>query len=112
MRNVRYRIGGFHTGALYGVAIVGDVLQFLITLIPIIGFILSSLVSMLLYIVFWVWFRLLGVGMTEHTDTLIARIGIGIAEALPIVNALPGWTLAVALTIYATRKSDEKKARG
>ena len=44
-----------------------------------------------------------------HTTSLrnaFAFFGVSAFEIIPFLNALPGWTLAVGLTIFFTRQED------
>lgn len=81
----------------------------LIGLIPIIGQLIAWPVSILVnivgIIVFAVWYFLLGFGWT-NPKRLAAMFGGGLIELIPVLNALPGFTLAAIVTIV-TVKAEE-----
>lgn len=86
---------------MVSLAIVFDLINFLINFIPIIGQIISIFVSIVGYSIFIIWFMLKGIKLT--TKKRAASMGIGcIIELLPLVNMLPAMTASVVLTILTT----------
>ncbi|QSH39185.1 hypothetical protein JXR01_02665 [Candidatus Kaiserbacteria bacterium] len=106
--NIR-RINGFHTWALMGAAIFTDFLQGLLTFIPIVGPFLASFLTILARIIFWIWFRLLGVGFADKPNRFIVNMSITIAEMLPLINFIPSWAVGTWVIIQQVKKEDLKK---
>ena len=72
-------------------------------LIPIFGWIIGAMAGLLLqmigFVIFSLWFYLKGV-------KFLGKIGpAAMIEFIPLVNALPAWTVATALTIMAANGS-------
>lgn len=111
-------IGSIHAAALVAVALVVDLVQglliFLIGLIPFIGTLLSVMVSWVISvfvgIMFFLWFKIFCSvrfwGGSARKS--LAFFGGFLLEFIPILNILPGWTLAVILTILFEKR---EKAR-
>ena len=86
--------------------------------VPMFGSILLTIISIPITIVAWltffVWFKLSGVHFTRPSQFL-ALNGGGVAESIPLVKLLPGWTLAV-LALTAKKKARKhlpgRKRRG
>ncbi|HEX5774470.1 MAG TPA: hypothetical protein VFY28_00695 [Candidatus Paceibacterota bacterium] len=93
-------IGPVTSIAIVGVALVFDGLQFLLTL-TVIGSVFSWFITAVAWILFLLWFALLGVsyfgrGAAIRFLTVFASV---ITELVPIVNALPALTLGVVALI-------------
>lgn len=92
-------------------ALFFDTIQFgadLMNLIPFIGFILAGVisggVSIFAWLTFFLWFRLVG---TKFDSKIVATtVGTFFIELIPILNALPAWTLSIA-TIFLFFQSKE-----
>ncbi len=83
-------------------ALFFDAFQAVIQLIPGLGQILASLVGIYALLTFWLWFRLHGIKFS--TPKRAGTMGGGfLIELIPLLNALPAWTLAVALIIADLR---------
>lgn len=81
---------------MVSVALFYDAVQGIINLIPILGQILSGLISMFAFLTFYLWFKLKGLNFV--TPKRAAYLGGGLLiELIPILNILPAWTLAVTL---------------
>lgn len=97
-------LGNMTAGAMIVVALFFDVIQFgadLMTFIPFVGFILgwvvSSGVSLFAWLTFFLWLRLSG---TKFDTKIVATtIGAFFIELIPVLNALPAWTLSIVLII-------------
>lgn len=83
-----------------------DFVQFLLTLL-IIGIIINPLISVIAFILFWSWFSLNGVKFFSGVKG-IARFGIMswtfLSELVPLLNAMPGWTVGVTMTYLSARR--------
>lgn len=101
------RINGFHTWALMGVAVFTDFLQALFTFIPLVGPLFATVFGIIARIVFWVWFRLLGVGFADKSNRFIVNVSITTIEFVPMVNFIPSWSIGTMMIIKQVRKEDE-----
>jgi hypothetical protein len=106
----RKRIGGMQGIIMFGVALTIDGVQFLINLIPVIGWIIVSILSVGVALMFYTWFKLNGVSFIRGKAALlrVATISIGtIIEIFPVFNSLPAWTAAVTVTLIIVKLEDE-----
>jgi hypothetical protein len=106
------RVGNFLGAFMVAVAILLDLLQFLITFIPVVGT-ASIFVTMVGISAFGIWFLLLGVPYMSGSKSgmKIGAFFIGIVvEALPFINALPGLTGSVLTVFLASRLEDRVRA--
>lgn len=94
---------------MISVAVMFDLIQFLVNLlhfIPGIGntvaFVATSIITVIAGATFYLWFRFNGVKFTTPKRALSFGGGF-LLEFIPILNALPAWTLAVILVIGTTR---------
>lgn len=99
------KIGPTATFCLIGAAIIIDVLQLLIGIIPILGQIIGMLITLITAFMFWLWFKLLGVTFSRKQS--LRFMGGSIVEFIPALGMLPVWTLAVSL-IISKEKLNEK----
>lgn len=51
----------------------------------------------------------LGVVETFQARRVVIWAGAFLLEFMPLLNILPGWTLAVAVTVYLARREDKKR---
>ena len=107
-------LGNMTAGAMIIVALFFDGLQFgadLINFIPFVGFILAwvitSGISLFAFMTFSLWFRLLEIKF--NTKIVATTAGAFFIELIPVLNALPAWTLSIVL-IMLMQKS--KKVLG
>ncbi|MFA7216529.1 MAG: hypothetical protein WC095_00910 [Candidatus Paceibacterota bacterium] len=98
------RIGTIMIVLLFYVAILADITQVILTFIPVVGEILPPIFSFAAGLSFFIWFRLIGVKLSLIKDPKkIAGTAISfVAEYIPIIDALPGWTILVAITVLTT----------
>ena len=73
------------------VAAIFDFTQFVLTLIPFIGWILSPIVSICAWLLFGIWFHHVGVSLFA-TSRILGTVGAMIGEAVPFINGFPWWT--------------------
>jgi hypothetical protein len=109
--NKQHSIGNFATAFLIVMAVCIDVLQALIdvlSVIPIVGFVLAFMLSVFVDICAWFFFAI----AFTHINVPIMKkhplgfIGTLIFENIPICNALPGWTLFVTTTVIHERAKE------
>ena len=106
----RIRIGGMQGMLMIGVALTIDGVQFLINLIPIVGWIMVSILSVGVVLMFYTWFKLNEVSFIRGKAALLRVATIStatIAEIFPIFNSLPAWTAAVIVTLIIVKLEDE-----
>lgn len=97
--------------AMIAVALFFDGIQFaagLINFIPFVGFILAlvitSGVSIFAWLTFFLWFRL--AGSKFDSKIVSTTVGTFFIELIPILNALPAWTLSIVVIFifFQTKK--------
>lgn len=80
-------------------ALVTDVLQAALELIPFLGIFLSWLVDIAAIIGFSMWFNHFGHSLMRERP--LALMGTTLVEAMPFVNMVPAWTFFVVTSILA-----------
>ena len=82
------------------VALLFDGVQVLLTLI-VIGVVLNWIVSLWAAMTFFVWLKMLGISYWEGNGIrkLLTFISTIFVEMIPIISAIPAWTLFVVLII-------------
>ena len=86
-------------------AVLFDVVQALINLIPVVGQILSFFISIFAFMTFWLWFKMYGVSFSKGKN--LKNLGFGfLIEMIPVVDILPAWTFAVFRLIAAKKLED------
>jgi len=105
-REKRERIGPTQGVFMIGVAGLFDFLQGILN-IAIIGVILSSFVSIVAWLTFFLWFKLNGVSFFDSgARKLIVYYGGSFLELFPLLNTLPIWTITVSLMVAIVRAED------
>lgn len=91
------------------VAIFIDIAQFLLNFIPGPGWIIIWIVNAIVWSTFYIWFRSKGVNFsgTKKSRNLATAF---VFELIPILDALPGWTVAITLTIRSVWKEEKEAA--
>ncbi len=99
-------------GLMITVAVIFDIIQALLDLlhfIPLVGnifaIISTSLLSVFAWLTFYLWMKIKGIDFASPKRSLSLGGGF-IFELIPILNALPGWTLAVILIIGSMRAEE------
>ncbi|TSC70551.1 MAG: hypothetical protein CEO12_272 [Parcubacteria group bacterium Gr01-1014_46] len=83
-------------------ALFFDALQALIGWIPMVGNVISDVISIFVFMTFLLWFHMYGVKMM--TPKRFTSLGLGgVIEMIPYVNLLPAWTLVVIYLIGTTK---------
>lgn len=110
---MQQRIGNVTAGAIIGIALIIDGLQFLLTL-TVVGSVIAAAMTFLAGFGFWLWFSILGVKYVGKDGSKKLLIGITslITELIPVVDALPATTLGVVLIIIQTRIEDARTNAG
>lgn len=106
--DTHYRISAFESGLMIAVAVIYDLIQIALTWLLGwlgIGFIGSWLMTLWAGMTFGLWFTLKGASIISGKRA--ASLGIGaIIEVIPLLNALPGWTVSVIISLSVTRAED------
>lgn len=91
------KIGLGTAALLLTIAFVFDVAQWLVTLIPLVGLLLSPVITAVAWLWFGIWFGLLGASVSRYSPG--TYFGMLVFEFVPIINLIPGTTLMVWLSI-------------
>lgn len=124
MEEERTRINTTQKWLLIGVAAFGDTLQaflygittvlfpipFVGQVIALLGWLFGSLLSSMLIVTFFVWFRVLGVSLFGSHKRVVAKIFAIVAETIPLPTGLfPFWTLVIIYQVRHIRAEDKKR---
>lgn len=82
------RIKMWMAGCLIVVALFVDFFQFLLTLLAI-GVFIAPVITVGATVLFWIWFKLLGISFTTSPKKFATFAIESVGELIPIVNALP-----------------------
>lgn len=88
-----------HTGTfalMLMVAVLIDIIDLLLNLTVVGGFIEDFTLAPLAIMVFWIWFKMSGVNFTKGYRGVVTAI-VAFAGFIPFVNALPRWTAEVLM---------------
>lgn len=99
------RISSFTAGFMITVAVFFDGIQFLLNLIPLIGTASAEVLGIIAWLIFYIWFKMKGVSFSDTKKSAALLLG-GIVELMPVLSALPAWTLSTVLIIALTRAED------
>ncbi|MBX4210600.1 hypothetical protein KW783_01360 [Candidatus Parcubacteria bacterium] len=87
---------------MIAVALSIDGVQFLLTFIPIVGWIINMILSGMAWLIFYMWFKSRGISFGSPKRALSLNGGF-LLELIPIFDALPGWTATVMILVFSTR---------
>ena len=103
---MRERITPTTLSLLVGTAFFFDTLQAILN-VAFIGIVLNVLVNVTAWLTFYLWFKLLGIGLIDSGIRKAAVMWGGmLLELIPIFNTLPVWTATIALTAFIVRWED------
>jgi hypothetical protein len=95
------------TYLMIGTALVFDAFSFVINFIPVAGQAIAFFSDPIGYLIFFLWFMIKGVKLM--TKKRVAAMGGGLVISfIPILDALPEMTAAVAYTIFTTKTGLKK----
>lgn len=116
MDTPKIRVGSWTAGLLISVALLIDLLQFLVSFLHVIpwagnaiAFVVGTFLSFVAYISLGVWFALLGINYFTGKRaalkilTILATFGI---ELIPLLNMIPAITAGVITMIMVSRMED------
>lgn len=100
---------------LLTIAVLVDGLQFFtkfLHLVPFVGNALAIVIGIFSSFIagfgYWFWYRLNDIGMFDRAYAKgLVYAGMFVIEMIPLLNALPGWTLSTAVTIALVRREDQ-----
>jgi predicted membrane protein len=110
---VRYRIGNVAAGFILAFTVIADLSQFLLTLTGV-GALLAPLVTFLVTTTLFIWFLLLGVNYIagkRAAAKAITALSVVVAEFIPVINALPTFTIGAIVIIWSSRAEDKDKQK-
>lgn len=102
----RERIKVWMAAALILTAVSIDLFEALLNIL-VIGEFLSPIISICADLIFWMWFKMLGVNFTKDPKNLIAMGSQAIIGLMPGINTLPELTLGVTSIVIFTRIVDK-----
>ncbi len=91
---------------MIGTSILYDGIQIILALIPIVGWILSFLVGVFAWLTFYLWTKIKGLDISNGTKKIIIKWVTPGIELVPILNALPTWTLRTFLLLSTIKAED------
>lgn len=87
---------------MIGTALFFDFLQAVIGWVPVVGNILSDVLSIFIFLTFLLWFWMNGIKMITPRRLSSMVVG-GLVEMLPYINLFPAWTGVVIYLIGTTK---------
>jgi hypothetical protein len=105
----RKRIGSAQGALMIAVAGVIDGVQFLLNFIPILGWILTSLISIFAWLAFLVWFMLNDVSYLKGKAVVLKFaliFCVPIIEVISLLNDLPAWTAYIVIMLLIVKAED------
>lgn len=90
-----------------------DLLHFIPAVGNILAWITSTLLSIVTWLTFFIWFKIKGIDFTsgkQATKRLLAFAGGFLAELIPVIDALPAWTFSI-IFIYVSTVAEEQIAK-
>jgi len=88
-----------------------DFFQGIVGAIPVVGQILSPLISIFIWLTFFVWLKLRGVTITDNIKRLAIMAGGSFLEIIPIINIAPIWTITILITVMLVKVEDKNKIK-
>lgn len=79
-----------------------DGIQAMFGWVPFVGNIFAGLLSIFIFLTFFVWFKMNGITMMTP-KRFGSLVGGGVIEMIPFINILPAWTLVVVYLIGTTK---------
>ena len=105
-----YRISNLLAAIMILVALMLDLTQIFLSFTGAGAIISVILITLPFYLLFGVWFRLLGVNFFAAKNSKSLILGT-IIELIPFINDLPALSLMVGLTCLSVRRQDEARAK-
>lgn len=103
---MRNRVGSATAAFLLSVASFFDVVQALLNAV-FIGVVVNVLIDVIAWLTFYLWLKLLGVGLLDPGIKKAATLWGGMLfELVPLLNTLPVWTASMALVVAIVKMED------
>ncbi|MGB3922007.1 MAG: hypothetical protein WBL19_01830 [Minisyncoccia bacterium] len=96
------KFGGVTFILMLIVALFFDGIQILVQLIPVAGQILGSVIGLLAFMTFFLWFAMKGMRFLT-AGRIITMTGTLFVEVIPLASALPVWTLSIVLMFITSK---------
>ena len=109
-RKVRHRIGAFQAASMIGIAMFFDFLQLILTFL-IIGLIINTILSVVIFLIFLAWFSANGVNYFAGAHAgrrFFIMSATFLAKLIPGINMLPLWTIRVIAEIRLVHSEDRQ----
>ncbi len=100
------RIPLWMAGCLVAVAVLIDLIQAITTAFAI-GAFLSPLISVAASMLYWIWYKMLGISFVGNPKQLATFTTECFLEIVPVADALPMWSIGTIITIIITRSEDK-----
>ena len=107
---IKKRIGITQGVVMIFVALAIDGVQFLINLIPLVGWLFVSILSVGVALMFWTWFKLNGVSFIKGKTALLRVTALSVGtflEVFPLFNSVPAWTFAIGIAVITVILEDK-----
>jgi predicted PurR-regulated permease PerM len=85
-------------------AVLVDVFQFLLLIIPFVGWLIGWMASIIATFAFGIWFSHHGVSMMDPKRVL-RFLATTLAEFIPVINGIPVWTVTITYTVLQEWRS-------
>ncbi len=102
----RNRLDPTSVTLMVSVAILYDICQVGLNFIPVVGWILSSLLGIFAWLTFYIWTSIKGWGLSDTVKKWFVQIGLRSLDVIPVGNALPLSTVSVLLQISFLKAED------
>jgi Kef-type K+ transport system membrane component KefB len=106
----RRRVGTIQSILMIGIAIAIDIINIILVLVVGIGIIANRFITLFVFMVFAFWFALNGVSFLTgrmSMQKMFRFFGPAFGEMIPVIGALPLWTIGIWLTLRSVKKEDE-----
>lgn len=102
----RKRVDVVTAGLMIITALIFDALQFILDFIPLLGWVISSLVGVFAWLTFFTWTAIRGWKISSVQKKFVNDVILPFVDLVPIVNALPMQTIKIVRLILLIRAED------
>ena len=105
----RRRVGAAQSALMIGIAVVVDVVNIILVLVVGIGLVANRFIAIFVFMAFAFWFALNGVSFLTgrmSMQKMFRFFGPAFGEMIPVIGALPLWSLGIWLTLRSVKKED------
>jgi len=106
----RRRVGVMQSALMIGIAVAVDIVNMLLLIFFGAGLIVNRFITIFVFMVFAFWFALNGVSFLTgrmSMQKMYRFFGPAVGEMIPVIAALPLWSLGIWLTLRSVKKEDE-----